>query len=484
MRTLRSRLILSHILPLLLIVPIVGVALVYILETQVLLADLSEALVQQGVMTADLARDEPAIWSDSAQANQFVTFFSVRSRSSVMLFDADGNLLASSDPKSGQLLGQPQEMSRLSAALEGQQQVYVDYTQRVQAEVIQVLVPVVGPNQQVLGVVRISQYLSDVQHQLVRLRYLIAGVLALELLLAVLVALGLALNLGRSLQRVTDAIYGVASGRAGETLPEEGPEEIRTLLRAFNTLLERLRVLEESRRRLLANLVHELGRPLGSLRSALQALLSGGAEDADFRQELLEGMDTQVQRLQPLLESLTDLHDQVLGTLELNLQPIATSDWLRRTVSPWRQMAHDQGLHWRIDIPESLPVVEVDPDRLAQALGNLLTNAIKYTPEGSVSVEASLQAEGLSISVADTGIGIAPAEQARIFEPFYRSQRDKRFPQGMGLGLSIARDLVLAHGGHLDLQSAPGQGSRFTLWLPLPPATGEQNGGPGTQSTP
>jgi signal transduction histidine kinase len=476
MRTLRSRLILSHILPLLLIVPIVGVALVYILETQVLLTDLSEALVQQGVMTADLARDEPSIWSQPAEAHQFVTFFSVRSRSSMMLFDAQGNLLAASEPKYHQLLGQPMELPHLSAALEGQQQVYVDYSQRVQAEVIQVFVPVVGPNQRVLGVIRLSQYFSDVQHQLVRLRYLIAGVLALELLLAVVVALVLALNLGRSLQRVTDAIYGVASGRGWETLPEEGPEEIRTLLRAFNTLIEHLRVLEESRRRLLANLVHELGRPLGSLRSASQALLGGAGEDPELRQELVEGMDTQIQRLQPLLESLTDLHDQVLGALELNLQPIAISDWLRRTVRPWRQAAHDQGLHWRTDIPDSLPQIECDPDRLAQALGNLLTNAIKYTPEGTVSVEASLQADGVSISVADTGIGIVPSEQERIFEPFYRSQRDKRFPQGMGLGLSIARDLVLAHGGRLDVESEPGQGSRFTIWLPRVPATGAEDG--------
>lgn len=470
MRTLRSRLIVSHILPLLLIVPIVGVALVYILETQVLLADLSEALVQQGVMTADLARDEPAIWSDTTEAHQFVTFFSVRSRSSVMLFDAEGNLLAASEPGYRQLPGQPMDMTHLAAALEGQQQVYVNYLGGVQAEIIQVLVPVRGPNQQVLGVVRFSQYLSDVQHHLIRLRYLIAAVLALELLLAVIVAVVLALNLGRSLQRVSEAIYGVAGGRGWETLPEEGPEEIRTLLRAFNTLIDRLRVLEEARRRLLANLVHELGRPLGALRSASQALLSGAGDEPELRQELLEGMDSQIQRLQPLLESLTDLHNQVLGALELDLQPIAMGDWLRRTVSPWRQTAHDRGLHWRTDIPDSLPVMEVDPDRLAQALGNLLTNAIKYTPAGTVSVEASVQGEGVAIAVADTGIGVAPAEQERIFEPFYRSQRDKRFPQGMGLGLSIARDLVLAHGGHLDVESVPNQGSRFTIWLPYLPA--------------
>jgi len=467
MRTLRARLIVSHILPLLLIVPLVGVALVYLLETQVLLADLSHELVRAGVLTADMARDEPSIWQDTTEAQHFVTFFSQRSSSSIMLLDAEGNLLASSDPAHSDRLGQPVDLPNLAAALAGERQVQVNYTQNVQTEIVQVLVPVVGPDQQVLGVVRLSQYMADVRGRLMRLRYLIAAVLGAQLVLAVVVALALALNLGRSLQRVTDAIYGVASGREWTTLPEEGPDEIRTLLRAFNTLVERLRLMEESRRRLLANLVHELGRPIGALQSGIQALQRGADEDPELRAELLAGMDTQVQRLRPLLDSLTDLHAQVLGPLELNIQPTDLSRWLTRTVTPWREAAHEKGLHWRMDIPDTLPMMDIDPDRLAQTLGNLLSNAIKYTPEGTISVEAFERQGQVAIVVQDTGIGIAPAEQARIFEPFYRSRRDKRFPQGMGLGLSIARDLVTAHGGRLEVKSEPGQGSRFTIWLPL-----------------
>ncbi len=467
MRTLRGRLILSHVLPLLFIVPIVGVALAYILETQILLTGLSAELEQRAALTADMALDQPAIWRDATQAQHFVTFFSIHSQSQVMLFDPYGKLLASSEPSHTANLGQSLELPNLPAALAGQRQVNVNYTTQVQAEIVQVLMPVVGPNQQILGVVRLSQYLADVEDQFMRLRYLIAGILALELLLAAAVGLAVALRLGRSLQRVTDAIYGVAAGQEWVSLPEEGPEEIRTLLRAFNTLIERLHVLEESRRRLLANLVHELGRPLGALQSGVQALLSGAEEDPALRHELLEGMDTQVHRLRPLLDSLTDLHDQVLGTLELNRQPVALGDWLRRTVTPWRQAAHDQGLHWHMEIPDSLPVLMIDPNRMAQVLGNLLSNAIKYTPDGTISVEASVWDSGVSIVVADTGIGILPAEQAQIFEPFYRSQRDKRFPQGMGLGLSIARDLVLAHGGQLTVDSIPGEGSRFRIWLPV-----------------
>ncbi len=464
MRTLRSRLILSHILPLLLLVPIVGFALAYILETEVLLAGFSDELAQHGALTADVAGAEPAIWSDTAEAQRFVTVYSIRRQYSVMLLDAEGNLLAASEPDYDGQLGQPPDLPGLSRALAGEQTVHMGYAQ---AEIVQVLVPVRGPNQEIVGVVHMSEQLSDMQGQLNQLRTLIAGVLVAAFALAVIVGLILALNLGRTLQGVTDAINGVASGREWTTLPEEGPEEIRTLLRAFNTLIERLRVLEESRRRLLANLVHELGRPLGSLQSALQALLSGADRDPELRHELLEGMDAQVHRLRPLLDSLTDLHAQVLGTLELNRQPAPLGEWLRRTVTPWREVAHAKGLHWRTDIPDSLPILAIDQDRMAQALGNLLSNAIKYTHEGTVSVDAFVRDSSVCIAVGDTGIGIAPSEQDEIFEPFYRSQRDKRFPQGMGLGLSIARDLVQAHGGSLRVESAPGKGSRFTILLPF-----------------
>jgi two-component system sensor histidine kinase BaeS len=467
MRTLRSRLILSHILPVLLVVPLVGIVLIYILETQVLLTALSDELVRQAILTATLARSQPAIWSDAGEAQRFVTLYGIRSQSQIMLLDPHGRLLASSQPGDTDQVGQALDLPNLSDALAGQEQVEVGYVQSLRTEVVQVLVPVVGPDQHVLGVIHLSQQVSDLQGQFSRLRSLILGVLAGELVLGVVIGLALALNLGRSLRQVTDAIYGVASGRQWESLPEQGPEEIRTLLRAFNTLIERLRMLEESRRHLLANLVHELGRPLGALQSGLQALLNGADRDPALRRELLEGMDTQVQRLRPLLDTLADLHGQVLGTLELNCQPIALSNWLPPTVISWRQVAQEKGLGWKTDIPDSLPVLDIDPDRMAQVLGNLLSNAIKYTADGTVSVEAQVQNGDVAIVVADTGIGIAPEEQDRIFEPFYRSRRDKRFPQGMGLGLSIARDLVLAHGGGLEVDSTPGQGSRFTVRLPI-----------------
>jgi len=463
MRSLRSRLILSHTLPVLLVVPLVGALLVYLLQTQLWLGILSDELVSQALLTADVARDRPLIWSNSFEAQSFVSLLGERSIASVTLYDSEGHLLASSQDAASEA-GQLPDTAFLTKALAGEQQ--VDVGSNLSQEVIQVAVPVLGRGGQVVGVVHLSQQVSSVQGQFVRMRSLIIVGLAGALVLSVVIGLVLALNLGRSLQRVAVAIDGVASGRQWETLQVRGPEEVRTLLRAFNALTERLRLLEQSRRQLLANLVHELGRPLGALQSGLQALKGGADEDPGLRQELLVGMEEQVGRLRPLLDTLADLHGQVLGTLELNLQPVEMGEWLRRMAAPWRQLAEQKGLAWEMAVPEAPYLLEIDADRLEQALGNLLSNAVKYTSEGSVSIEARFEEDHAAIGVRDTGGGIDPSESAKIFEPFYRSRRDKRFPQGMGLGLSIARDLAVAHGGRLDVESVPGRGSLFTIVLP------------------
>ena len=110
----------------------------------------------------------------------------------------------------------------------------------------------------------------------------------------------------------------------------------------------------------------------------------------------------------------------------------------------------------------------LDPNRLAQALGNLFSNAIKYTPAGGrIVIHASLVGQAVCVQVQDSGTGIALEDQERIFKPFYRGRTDNRFPEGMGLGLAIAHDLVTAHGGRLEVQSTPGFGSAFCVYLPL-----------------
>jgi two-component system sensor histidine kinase BaeS len=468
LRTLRRRFILSHILPLLVVLPLMGIALIYVLETRVLLDSLSRELRGQVLLVADIAGQNPGIWTDPGQAQAFVSHLSLHLDARVMLLEPDERLIASSDPADAARLGTPLDLAGWSSVLAGETVVRSSYSHSMRAEVVDALAPVIGPNQEVLGVVRLSHLLVTVFERFLRLRYLIAAVLFAGLLLGAATGWVLALNLERPLSQATDAVGRLASGEILAPVPERGPAEIHQLLHAVNTLVERLQSAEEARRQLLANLVHEFGRPLGALRSAIYALLGGADGDAALRQELLVGMNQEIGHLRRLLDDLAGLHDQAFGILELHLEPTDLGEWLAHLLPPWREAAVAKGLHWQANIEPGLPALPVDTDRLAQAVGNLLSNAIKYTPRrGTVTVGAGVKDEDLWIGVSDTGPGISQEDQERIFAPFYRRQPGRRFQQGMGLGLGIARDLVAAHGGRLEVESTPGLGSQFTIYLPL-----------------
>jgi signal transduction histidine kinase len=474
--TLRQRLIWSHLLPLLVIIPVMGIALIYVLETEVLVPSLAQELAGETRLIARLAAERPGLWNDPMEAQLFVDNISQDRMARIMLLDNNGRLLASNNPAGSMRLERGIDPAPLADVLNGETVVRTTYSRNLHAEIADVWFPVVNPEQKIIGAVRLSHQLLTVQEQFLRLRYLIMGVLISGLVLGTGVGLLLALNIERPVRQVTQAIHNLATGQQKGLLNEQGPQETRLLLRAVNSLVERLHSLEQARRQLLANVVHELGRPLGALLSAIQALKGGADRDETLRRELLVGMEDEVGRLQHVLDDLAGLHDQVLGTLELDRRPINLNQWLPRVLAPWREAAQDKGLSWQTSIPDCLPPLEADTDRLAQVIGNLVSNAIKYTPQpGIVSIEVGQKDEAIRIQVSDTGPGIDVAEQAKIFDPLYRGHSLRRFPQGLGLGLTIARDLVTAHGGHLDVHSEPGQGSQFILRLPLQPATKAPN---------
>jgi signal transduction histidine kinase len=345
---------------------------------------------------------------------------------------------------------------------------YTYYNQASPSEVIDVFVPVLNQKQQLIGILRMSYISNTLYTEFTRSRYVIVGILAGGLLVGIILGWSLAVNLSKPIREVTRAINDLAHGNRQMQVAERGPEEIQLLAQSFNFLNDRLSSLEKARKQLLANLVHELGRPLGALRSAIQALAGGAAHDPKLLADLTTGMDDEAARLQHLLEELAHLHDQVLGTLELEYQPLELSDWLPKVLRPWQEAANDKHLTWQTDIPADLPEISADPTRLASVVENLVSNAIKYTHSGGiVSISAWVEGDEILIRVKDNGSGIAEEEQQKVFEPFFRGNQGRRFKQGMGLGLSIARDLVEAHGGRITLESAPGEGSRFTINLPI-----------------
>jgi len=467
LKSLRSRLMLNTLIPLMVIVPVMGILITYLLETQVFLGNLTSELTRQAVLVADTASAYLEIWQDPVRAQAFVTRVSPRLTAKVMLLDPEGRLFVSSDPDDSFLIGQVFNVpdAELLSANDLPAEITMD-----QRKVTDIIVPVFsGRDGGLIGFVRLANPLASIYERSQTLRQVMVFVLAGGLMLAILLSWLLARDLERPIRQTTDAAFRLACGENPKPLPEGGLKETRILQRAFNTLVERLQTLETSRKRLLANLVHELGRPLGALRSASQALLSGAGEDPQLRQELVQGMDDELVRLQGLLNELATLHEQVLGSLDLEIRPVKIRAWIESILPPWQRLAEDKQLSWQIEFDESLPSdANFDPDRMAQVLENLFSNAIRYTPPGGhITLEASGDLNGWRIVLKDDGPGIDSEEAERIFEPYQRGKAAQRLPEGMGLGLSIARDLVQAHHGSLTFSSQTGSGSCFIVWLPM-----------------
>lgn len=457
-RSLRNRLILSHILPALIIIPLMGAAMVYVLETRLLLPMIYRNLAKEATLIAEITRNEPVFWQDARIAQALADSVDPYLSGRLSLVTLDGHILASSETTNGVPGTQVVELPDLNGLSQGE---VVEFQRGALAEVF---TPVIDPNGNPIGTVRMTTRIVSISDQVYELRYLLGAVLLFGVLAGIGLGSYLALGINRPIQRVTQSIQNLADGHWHAHLEEQGPEEMRTLAKAVNALVDQLNSLEQARRQLLANLVHELGRPLGAVRSAIQAMMKGADKEPQLAQDLLTGMESETARLQRLLEDLAELHEQVLGKLELNRSQIQFNDWLASILSPWEAAAREKGLAWSVQLPSELPVIQMDSDRMAQAIGNLLSNAIKFTPAGGkVSIAAQMDSGQLIVQVEDTGPGIPMDEQSKIFQPFYRGTHGRRIVQGMGLGLSIALDIVIAHGGEIDLESKPQTGSRFTV---------------------
>jgi signal transduction histidine kinase len=461
-RSLRTRLIISHILPALLIIPLMGAAMVYVLETRLLLPTVYGNLGKEAKLMAAITRNEPVFWRSREAAQALVDGAGPYLNGRFSIVTLDGHTLASSDTSQASGTSPLVELPDLTNVRQGE---VVELRNGPLAEAI---APVYDGSGREIGVIRMTTRVISLTDEIFQMRYLLGWIL----LVAALAGLGLgsylALGINRPIQRVTRSIQALAQGDWQAHVEEQGPDEMRVLASEVNTLVDKLHSLENARRQLLANLVHELGRPLGAIRSAILALLHGADKEPQLSHDLLTGLDEETIRLQHLLEDLAGLHEQVLGKLELNRAPVQLGEWLVSTLSPWEAAARQKGLAWEVDVSPDLPLVRIDPDRMAQAIGNIVSNAIKFTPAGGkVSIDVRSESGQLCIQVADTGPGIPLNEQEKIFQPFIRGSQGRRIVEGMGLGLSIAREIVVAHGGDIKLESTPGAGSRFVLQIPV-----------------
>lgn len=291
-------------------------------------------------------------------------------------------------------------------------------------------------------------------------------------LAATVVAVLLSVYLSRSViapvSAMSAATQRIADGRYDERVVVEGEDELAQLAVRFNQMAEKLDQVEAMRRRLIGDVSHELRTPLTAIKGSMEGLIDGVLPATE---ETYHQIHAEAHRLNRLVDDLQELSRMEARAYELDLRPTDIHAVLQTVSKRLATQFESKHIALDLELAPDLPYVRADEGRVLQILTNLLGNALHYTPEsGRVSIRARREDAAVAISVQDTGLGISPEHLPHVFDRFYRADasRSRRAGGGSGIGLTIARALVEAHGGRIWAESnGEGQGSTFTFTLPV-----------------
>lgn len=283
------------------------------------------------------------------------------------------------------------------------------------------------------------------------------------LLLAVVLSALISRTIARPLQAASEAALAITRGDLSKRVPMTGPREVRAVASAFNRMTEEVQKTQQAQRDFLANVSHDLKTPLTSIQGYSQAIMEGAARSPAHAAEIIYEEAT---RLSRLVNELTDLARIQAGQFPMQKESIDLGQITWRVGHKLAVVAEEKGITLHVDAP-SMPPIVGDGDRIVQVLTNLISNAIKFTPEnGLVDIETHEQHGGVEVVIRDTGIGIPQEELPRIFERFYQVDKTRGPSRGTGLGLAITYEIVRAHGGRIEADSREGVGTTFRVWLP------------------
>jgi signal transduction histidine kinase len=293
---------------------------------------------------------------------------------------------------------------------------------------------------------------------------------ALALLASGVIAFLLARSIAEPVAEVTRASEAMAQGQYDQQIPVEGRDEIGRLAAAFNAMAYQVSRSHRMMRDLLTNVAHELKTPLTSIQGFSQALIEGAARTPEDQQKAARIINEEAERMRRLVEDLLYLSQLESGQLRMDMGEVNVPALLHDAAErvTWQLRGGDRT--FRLNIAPGLPAITGDRQRLEQVLANLLDNAVRHTPPGgAITLQGALQGNDVLLSVHNTGSYIPPDVLPRVFERFYRADSHRtRDGRHGGLGLSIASQIVAAHGGTIEASSDPGTGTEFRVLLPVP----------------
>jgi signal transduction histidine kinase len=270
----------------------------------------------------------------------------------------------------------------------------------------------------------------------------------------------------RPIRHLTRTVTSIieTGGMEARVPPGKTEDELSGLVILFNRMLERIENLIKGMKESLDNVAHDLRSPMTRLRGIAENALQSNQGLEACREALSDGLE-ESDRIIKMLNTLMDISEAKTGTLKLDRERIDVSVLIEEVVELYRYIAEEKNISIHTG-PSGDLHISADPSRIRQVLGNLLDNAVKYTPEGGrVNVEVYQKEKEVIITVRDTGIGISEEDLPKIWDRLYRGD-ESRSQRGLGLGLSLVKSIVEIHGGHVEVSSEPGSGSTFAVYLP------------------
>jgi signal transduction histidine kinase len=328
---------------------------------------------------------------------------------------------------------------------------------------------------QIIGAITLSVPLLGIEENLAQISRLILYAGTISVLVAAVFVYFVTKNLTRPLYKINQAALKLAEGNYDCKIEEKSNDEIGTLIKTFNYSVEQVeknveeqKKLEQLRRNLVANVSHELKAPLASIRGFSELMLDGLVEESDKEKYMQVILDNSV-HLSRLVDDLLTLSHLESGQLYLEKEEISIDALARWSFDSIATRGEEKDLKMNLELAPSLPVIKGDRTRLHEILINLLENAVEHTPPGGeVTLKVYCLDYQLVIEVRDTGCGISEEDLPYIFERFYKTDRSRAQNSGSsGLGLAIAKQLVEMHNGRITVVSNPGEGSTFSISLPV-----------------
>ena len=464
---LRTKFSLAAVMLVVLVIVSVAVVL-FIFESKMLKQEIMLSYERQAVSLAEVAKESVVINDELVILNYLKLLKRSSNETSYAMFvSTTGYVIAHTDVNQLGSTLNDELWNKILTSNKIQKNLWVYNNQKI----VEFSLPVMLKNEKV-GYVRLG-LLEDainknIQQNLNKTRDIILLVAVFAVVLDILGSLILAQTMTKPIKKLAEGATKIGEGKLDTVIEVKGKDELAGLAKEFNQMAQKLKELDRMKEDFMSSVTHELRSPLTAIKGYINLMLEGRAGSLTDRQkEFLTIVSNNTARLGRFINDILDLAKIEAGMMELKPEPVSVYEVGKEVVTLMKE--YKPTVNLVLDMPENLPQIIGDKDRIAQVITNLVSNALKFTPDGgTVTVKAVDQLEYIQVSVKDTGIGMSKEDLGKLFTKFQqvKSSRDKvKGPKGTGLGPAIAKGLVEGHGGKIWVESELNVGTTFYFTL-------------------